>query len=54
MKFIVVLSGLLSVVNCAEYCYNDVVGSCGTRGIYFSYFINNIRYFQFVFIDIVE
>jgi hypothetical protein len=35
MKFFVVLSGLLAVVNCAEYCYNDVVGSCGSRGIYF-------------------
>lgn len=35
MKFLVVLFGLLAVVSSAEYCYNDVVGSCGTRGIRF-------------------
>jgi hypothetical protein len=32
MKFLVVLSAFLAV-SFAQYCYNDVVGSCGPRGI---------------------
>nr|AGM32344.1 ferritin, heavy subunit [Coptotermes formosanus]AGM32405.1 ferritin, heavy subunit [Coptotermes formosanus] len=32
MKFLVVLSAFLAV-SFAQYCYNDVVGSCGPRGV---------------------
>jgi hypothetical protein len=32
MKFLVVLSALLAV-SFAQHCYNDVVGSCGVRGM---------------------
>lgn len=32
MKVLVVLSALLAV-SFAQYCYNDVVGSCGPRGV---------------------